>query len=120
MGKTSGQSGGMPTAGLFTQGIGNPDGNPQDLADNDFCRIYATSGSSWNPFAYDVIRIDVDGGSWTVNNPVWSRYTPPGSSGFSNRYYLSNSSNASVSTIGRRMANVIDSGGGTLKIRFLS
>jgi len=120
MGKTSGSSGGVAVAGLFTQGIGDPSGNPADLADNDFNRIYMIPGSGWNPFAYSVIRIDVDGGSWTVNDPVWSRYTPPGTSGFSNNYYLSNSSSASVSTIGYRMAKVIDAGGGPLKLRFIS
>lgn len=134
MGQTSGSTGGVNGMGLFTEGIGTLGGNV-GLSANGFNRIYMqpkTSGASWSPLAYiNAITIGTNGSGWWVYNPVWSRYQPPGSTGFSNIYYLSSASSTApifgdaangdtVGTIGAAMAAAMDSGNGGIGVDFHS
>ena len=137
MGQNNGDSGGVTSAGLFTEGIGQLSGIPTPLANNAFNRVLIfpqTGNATWSPLNYSRITIGISGGGltssgWWVYNPVWSRYQPPGSTGFSNIYYLSSASSTSaifgnaangdsVATIGYWMARAIDAGSTGLGIDF--
>jgi len=137
MAQNSGVSGGIGSAGLFTEGIGDPSGSPTGLGANAFSRILIVlGGGQWTPLSYTTISIGISGngmanGGWSVYNPIWSRYQPPGTSGFSNLYYLSSASGTapifgpaangdSVGTIGQYMAQAMDAGGAGIGIDFQS
>jgi hypothetical protein len=138
MAQNNGNTGGVNSAGVFTEGIGRLSGVPTGLGSNVFSRILMfpkTSGATWSPLPYTVITIGISGAGlvdsgWKVYDPIWSRYTPPGQSGFSNIYYLSSASSVqpifgvasngdSVGVIGQYMAQAMDSGNAGLGIDFL-
>lgn len=136
--QTSGVSGGVQSIGLFTEGVGTLGGAP-GLSANGFSRVYMspqTSGATWGPGEYTTISIGAGGdglefAGWYVYNPVWSRYQPPGSSGFSNVYYLSSASGTApiigpaangdtVGTIGAYIAQAMDAGNAGVGVDFIS
>ena len=106
MAQNNGAPGGISGMGLFCEGIGTLGGVP-GLSANGFNRIYMqplTSNATWSPLEYaNAITIGIGGNGltsagWWVYNPVWSRYQPPGSTGFSNTYYLSSASSTDLSS----------------------